>query len=285
MKFLVLGCNGMAGHMVALYLKTRAHEVIGFARQKSSYIDTIIGDATNINLLCQVIQDGKYDTIVNCIGVLNQFAEFDHANAIFLNSYLPHYLSKITENTKSQIIHISTDCVFSGAKGGYTEKSFPDGITFYDRTKALGELNDNKNVTLRTSIVGPDMKDSGIGLLNWFMQQRNTIYGYAGAIWTGQTTLQLAKTVEAAAIVRAHGLYNAVPNETISKYDLLQLFNQYIRKVPIQIIKKDDFISDKTLIRTNWDGFNYQIPGYREMIKELGIWMKEHKSMYPQYDL
>ena len=226
MRFLVIGCNGMSGHIISLYLKENGHSVTGYARQKSKYIDTIIGDATDFELVKTTIQKGKYDSIINCVGLLNQFAENDHAAAVLLNGYLPHYLAKITENTDTQIIHMSTDCVFSGKTGGYTEDSIPYGILFYDKSKAVGELNDKKNVTLRNSIVGPDIKINGIGLLNWFMQQKGPINGFTGAIWTGQTTLQLAKTIEQAAKCRAYGLYNAVPDESINKYELLLLFNK-----------------------------------------------------------
>lgn len=285
MNFLVLGCNGMAGHMVSLYLAARNHAVTGFAREASPYVNTIIGDASDFKLLKKVLKEGDFDAVINCVGILNQFAEDNHAEAVLLNSYLPHYLANVTSCMKTQVIHISTDCVFSGTKGGYTEVSLPDGNSFYDRSKALGELNNKKDVTLRTSIIGPDIKPSGIGLLNWFLKQEGQVYGFAGAKWTGQTTLQLAKTIEAAAIEKAYGLYNAVPGTNTSKYDLLVLFNRYIRRVPIKVVKKEEFIADKTLLRTRWDGFSYKIPDYEQMVKELGIWMREHKDMYPQYDL
>jgi len=285
MKFLVLGCNGMAGHMISLYLKEKGHEVVGLARERSPFIKTIIADATNFELIKEIIQTSAFDVVINCIGVLNQFAEENHVLAVSLNSYLPHFLAMITENTKTVIFHMSTDCVFSGKIGGYTEESIPDGETFYDRSKALGELNDNKNVTFRNSIVGPDVKVNGIGLLNWFMQQEGQITGYRKAIWTGQTTLQLAKTMEAAAQTKISGLYNMVPDESINKYELLLLFNKYIRKKKVEIVPQDTFSVDKSLIRTNWSGFDYAIPDYEKMVYELGEWMRLHKSIYPHYEL
>lgn len=285
MRFLILGCNGMAGHMIAIYLKEKGHDVTGYARKKSSYVNTIIGDVTDFAKIAETITNGKYDSVINCVGILNQFAEADHAGAVLVNGYLPHFLARITFDMNTQIVQMSTDCVFSGKTGGYTEASIPDGTTFYDRTKAIGELNDRKNVTFRNSIVGPDINANGIGLLNWFMKQTNSVYGYTGAIWTGQTTLQLAKTMEMAAQYRISGLYNMVPNENISKYDLLKLFNKYIRKKKIDIIPKDDFIADKTLVRTNYAGFSYEVPDYDVMIHELGQWMRRHKALYPQYDL
>ncbi len=285
MKFLVIGCNGMAGHMISLYLHEQGHQVIGYAREKSKLINSIVGDAYDLDNVKKTIYNGEFDSVINCIGILNQFAESNKSDAVFLNAYLPHYLAKITEDTDIQIIHMSTDCVFSGRTGSYSEQSLRDGEIFYDRSKALGELEDNKNLTLRNSIIGPDIKESGIGLLNWFMKQEGTVYGFTNAIWTGQTTLQLAKTMEKAAELKAHGLYNMVPDEKINKYELLKLFNEYIRADEIEIKQKDDFICDKSLIRTRYEGFEYIIPGYEQMIKELGEWIREHKSLYPHYNV
>lgn len=284
MKFLVLGCNGMAGHLISLYLKEQGHDVLGFARTKSPLVDSVAGDATDTVFLKELIDDNKFDTVINCIGLLNQFAEKNKAGAVFLNSYLPHFLAQITQGTDTQVIHMSTDCVFSGTRGQYTEDDLRDGTTFYDRSKALGELEDDKNLTLRQSIVGPDIKPSGIGLMNWFLQQKGEVTGYTGAMWTGQTTLQLAKTMEAAAKEKVHGLYNMVPDTAISKCDLLQLFNSYIRKEKVTIIPVNKMAADKSLKRTH-QAFSYRIPDYEQMVSELAAWMRTHKELYPHYDL
>ncbi len=284
MRFLVLGCNGMAGHMISLYLKEQGHDVLGFALTKSTLVDSVAGDATDEMFMKELIGVYKFDSVINCIGILNQFAENDHATAVYLNSYFPHYLAKLTEGTDTQIIHMSTDCVFSGKRGQYTEDDLRDGTTFYDRSKALGELEDDKNITLRNSIVGPDINQNGIGLLNWFMQQKGEVTGYTGAMWTGQTTLQLAKTMEIAAKQKAHGLYNTVPDTSISKCNLLGLFNEHIRKDKVTIVPVDKMAADKSPKRTRWD-FDYKIPDYETMVSELADWMREHKSLYPHYDL
>lgn len=285
MKFLILGCNGMAGHMISLYLCEQGYKVEGFARAPSRFVKTIVGDARDTELLKQTITEGKYSAVVNCIGLLNKFAERDHEAAVYLNAYLPQFLAKATMETETQVIHISTDCVFSGSRGGYMENDFPDGELFYDRSKALGEILNNKDVTFRNSIIGPDIKPEGIGLINWFMQQKGKVKGYKNAIWTGQTTLQLAKTIENAAIQRVHGLYNMVPEESISKYELLLLFNRYLRSDPIEIVAEENFRIDKSLKRTNFELFSYKIPLYKVQIEELGIWMKEHRKLYPHYQL
>lgn len=284
MKFLVLGCNGMAGHMISLYLQEAGHEVLGFDRRESKYVKSVSGDARDTESLGVIIKNGKFDSVINCIGILNQFADQNKALAVYLNSYLPHFLADVTSGTDTQVIHMSTDCVFSGKRGNYTEDDFCDGETFYDRSKALGELEDEKNITLRNSIVGPDINANGIGLLNWFMQQTGTIKGYTKAMWTGQTTLQLAKTMEVAAREKAHGLFNAVPDHSISKYELLQLFNHYMRDDTVQIIPVEGVVADKGLKRTRFE-FGYLIPDYEQMIEELSQWMYKHSTMYPQYHL
>lgn len=284
MKILVLGCNGMAGHMISLYLKEHGHDVYGFDRRPSIFIPSSTGDAMDASLIKELIGVNQYDTVINCIGLLNQFAENNKAAAAYLNSYFPHQLAHLTEGTDTQIIHMSTDCVFCGKRGQYTEDDFRDGTTFYDRSKALGEIENDKDLTLRQSIVGPDANPDGIGLLNWFMQQHGKVTGYTEAIWTGQTTLQLAKTMEAAAKERVHGLYNMVPDKSISKYELLCLFNKYIRKEKVTIIPDAKMAADKSLKRTRW-GFDYRIPDYETMVAELAEWMRTHKELYPHYQI
>lgn len=288
MKFLVLGCNGMAGHTISLFLSEQGHDVLGFDRTESHLIKSLTGDARDTEHIAEIIRVGNFDSVINCIGILNQFAENDHELASFLNSYFPHFLVKTTQNTHTQIIHMSTDCVFSGKRGNYTEYDLRDGETFYDRSKALGEIYNDKDITLRNSIVGPDINPNGIGLLNWFMKStvkgNEVLNGYTKAMWTGQTTLQLAKTMEAAAKERAHGLVNAVPDKPISKYNLLLLFNKYLRNGNVIINPIEGVNADKSLIRTNFD-FSYIIPDYDVMVMEMADWIKKHKNLYPHYNL
>lgn len=284
MKFLICGANGMAGHTICLYLIKQGHEVFGFDRAQPRFVPGVAGDAQDKMFLAGYIREGKFDSVINCIGILNQFAERDKALAVYLNAYFPHFLAEVTQGSDTQVIHMSTDCVFSGERGGYTEDDFRDGRTFYDRSKALGELEDEKNITLRNSIVGPDINPRGIGLLNWFMQQRGEIKGYTGAMWTGQTTLQLAKTMEAAAREKASGLYNAVPDAPISKYELLCLFNRYLPAQSVSIIPVTGVTADKSLKRTRFD-LTCRVPDYETMVRELGDWMRAHAALYPHYAL
>ena len=285
MKILVLGCNGMAGHLISLYFKEQGHEVVGFARQQSTLLDaTVVGDASDFSLIQKTIEEGGFDAVVNCIGLLNQFAEENKSMAVLLNGYLPHWLTEITKDTTTRIIHMSTDCVFAGNDGPYYEDSFPNGATFYDRSKAMGEINTAKDLTFRNSIVGPDIKPSGIGLFNWFMKQEGEVGGYTGAIWTGVTTYTLAKAMEQALKENLTGLYNLVNNESINKYDLLGLFNTYFRAGGVKINPNDKLQLDKSLRRKRED-FSFLVPSYEQQVKEMREWVIKHKDIYPHYNL
>ena len=282
MNILVLGASGMAGHLIALYMKEQGFNVEGFARRDLPFIHTIVGDAFDFEQLRKLILNNNYDIVINCIGILNKDAECYKANAVYLNSYLPHALADMTREFKTRVFQISTDCVFSGLTGPYDESSFRDGVSFYDRSKALGEIEDDKNLTIRCSIVGPDINLSGIGLFNWFMKQQGPVLGYKGALWTGITTLQLARIMESAASQQVSGLYNMVPDHSISKYDLLKLFNHYCRNDRVDIQAYDEFIADKTLLRTRF-GLKADIPDYGVMVSDMTAWIKEHAYLYPQY--
>lgn len=282
MKILVLGATGMAGHVIAIYLKEQGHEVTALTRRPFPYCDNIVADVTNLKDLTEIIEKDRYDAVINCIGVLNQYAEENKHQAVFLNSYLPHYLSHITKGTKTKVIHMSTDCVFSGKDGNYSENSLRDGITFYDRSKALGEIENDKDLTFRNSIIGPDINENGIGLFNWFMKQDGEIFGFTKAIWTGVTTITLAKAMEMALKDNLVGLYNLVNNDTISKYELLKLFNKYFKKNQLVINKSDKVSLDKSLVNNRTD-FKFIVPSYEEMIVEMKDWILVHKELYPHY--
>lgn len=285
MRFLVLGASGMAGHTISIYLEERGHSVVGFSRRGVPFLgEQIIGDAHDEALLRDAIEGGSFDVVVNCVGVLNDFAERDPEGAAYLNGELPHVLARICDGTKTCVFHMSTDCVFAGNTGPYTEDSVPDGRTVYDRTKAAGELQDGKNLTLRCSIVGPDTDPAGIGLLNWFMAQEGSVRGYTGAIWTGLTTLELAKAMERAAGEGAFGLVNMVPSCSISKFDLLGLFNRELRGGAVEIVPDGGVQLDKTLVRTNF-GCSFMPSSYAEQVSEMAEWIREHADLYPHYEI
>lgn len=282
MKILVLGASGMAGHTVTLYFKEQGYEVHAFARRPFPYCKWIQGDAFDIENLKAIVSTGRYDVVINCIGLLNQFAESAPEKAIYINSYLPHLIVSWLKDTSTRFIQMSTDCVFAGNTGPYDEDSFPDGKSYYDRTKALGEVNDEKNLTFRNSIIGPDINEKGIGLFHWFMQQNGSINGFTKAIWTGVTTLTLAKAMECAIRTDLSGLYNLVNNYSINKYDLLCLFNQYFRNNELIINQSDKLVLDKTLLCKRTD-FDFVVPSYEQMIIEMKEWVDNHKEIYPLY--
>jgi dTDP-4-dehydrorhamnose reductase len=271
MKILVLGAGGMAGHIIALRLAELGHSIIGLARRKLDFCETIIADVHNIENLN--ILTG-YDAIVNCVGSLNKAVDAEPSTGIWLNSCLPHLLAKLTKDTNTKIIHLSTDCVFSGYEGWYKEDSFRSADTLYGRSKALGELIDNKNLTFRMSIVGPDMNKNGIGLFNWFMKQNNTVSGYTDVIWSGVSTITLANAINSALGQNLTGLYHLVNNQTISKFELLKLFNT-LRKEPIEIVPSNAAQENKSLVNTRSD-FDFAVPSYAEMVQEIGEWMGRH---------
>jgi dTDP-4-dehydrorhamnose reductase len=281
-KFLVLGATGMAGHTISLYLQEQGHDVTAFSINAFPYCKNINGDAMDKSFIVSLVQDSDYDVVINCIGVLNQACDTEPSRAVYLNSYLPHLIVDTLRNTKTKLIHMSTDCVFSGKSGTYSENSFRDGETFYDRTKALGEVEDEKNLTFRNSIVGPDMKENGIGLFNWFMKQNGTINGYTKAIWTGVTTLTLAKAMERAVTENLAGIYNLVNNKSISKFDLLELFNNHMRDDEILIKLSEAVNLNKSLINNRKD-FSFVVPSYEQMVIEMKEWIYSHKELYPHY--
>ena len=282
MKILILGSIGMAGHMITLYFKERGYDVTAYSMSSFPYCKNIIGDAFETETFKGMLLDKEYDAIINCIGILNQTAEENHSMALYLNSYLPHLVADTIKDKKTKLIHMSTDCVFAGNTGPYYEKSLRNGTTFYDRSKALGEVEDNKNLTFRNSIIGPDMNEHGIGLFNWFMKQNGTIKGFTGALWTGVTTLTLAKAMEKAIKENLCGLYNLVNNVSISKYDLLVLFNKFFRNNSLIIQRNDDLKLDKSLRSTRTD-FSFVVPSYEQMVQEMKEWVDAHPNLYPHY--
>lgn len=282
MKYLVLGATGMAGHTICLYLQERGHDVTAFSTSAFPFCNNINGDAMDRQFITSMLQNGDYDVVINCIGILNQACDREPSRAVYLNSHLPHLIADTVRATRTKLIHMSTDCVFSGKSGTYSENSFRDGESFYDRTKALGEVEDDKNLIFRNSIIGPDMKVNGIGLFNWFMKQSGTVNGYTKAIWTGVTTLALAKAMESAASQNVTGLYNLVNNESISKYDLVGLFNKHMRNGALSIKPSDSVNLNKSLVNNRKD-FLFKVPSYEQMVIEMKEWIYCHKELYPHY--
>lgn len=283
MNYFILGVNGMAGHTIAQYLIEQGHLVTGFARSKSPICRTVLGDARRERDLLRAINEVPFDVMINCIGVLNRFVDEKLADGIYLNSVLPHLLAEILKDSPVKLIHISTDCVFEGTRGGYIETDVPDATSFYGKSKALGEVVDEKNLTFRTSIIGPELKEDGIGLFHWFMQQNGEVQGFDQVIWSGVTTLQLAKAIEMDGKNSQSGLYHLVNNACISKYELLRLFHKYCRPVSEVVIKRNTEVrNNKSIINTREDKA-FVVPTYEQMVREMADWIKRHPLLYKQY--
>lgn len=280
-KIIVLGSNGMAGHMISDYLSfIDNYSVIRIARDNSLNKTDYILDVTDFDNLKNLIDKLKPNVIINAIGILNSDAENNPDKSILINSYLPHFLAKVSEKVSASLIHISTDCVFSGNKGQYNEYDHKDGIGFYAQSKAIGEVLYKNNLTIRTSIIGPDLKSNGIGLLNWILNQDKFINGYTNAYWSGVTTLELAKSIDF--IIKNNLFYlnliHLTNSQKISKYNLIDLIND-VFKLNLTIQPSSNYKVDKSLINTN-DNFIYNVPSYKIMIIELYNWIILHKGEY-----
>jgi len=282
-KIIVLGANGMAGHVITIGLMAdSAYEVISVARSISVVNPTLLMDATDFDSLATLIKNTNADVVINCIGLLNKTAEDNPDQAILLNSYLPHFLESQTKNTNTKVIHISTDCVFSGEEGGYNEKSFKNGKGFYAQSKALGELDNTKDLTFRTSIIGPELNKKGIGLFHWFANQSGTINGYTNAYWTGVTTIELLNAIKIAIDENLIGLYHLVNDCNISKFNLVNIFNHVFNK-NLTINPYDGYKVDKSLVNTRND-FSLKVKSYEEMITEMKNWIQSNQELYPHYN-
>lgn len=299
MKVLVLGGSGMAGHVIAAYLQSRSgYEVTATVRSAEdipvvqSSCDragtktpadgeggrTALGirllDVRRFEQVADTVAEMRPDVIVNAVGVLNRQAEEHALDAYLVNGLLPHWLRHLCKREGGRLIHISSDCVFLGDRGDYAETERPDGVTVYARSKALGEIADPACLTLRTSIVGPELREQGVGLLKWFLGSSGNVPGYVNVRWNGVTTLELAKAVEwAIANPSVGGLVHLTAPEAVSKHDLLGLFADTFLKTDVRIVPATEPAIDRTLAPTT-SGFGYRPPGYVEMLAELRRWME-----------
>ena len=218
------------------------------------------------------------------MGVLISGSNKDAENAIFLNSYIPHRLVSFSEIINSKITHISTDCVFSGKKKSpYVETDEKDGEDNYAKTKAIGEIINKKHLTLRTSVVGPELKNDGEELFHWFMNQSGIIKGFTKSIWSGVTSVELAKAVKWSIDNEITGLYHITNNQPINKYEILKLFKKYTKK-NIKINPVDGNGLNKSLQDTR-KIIDYEVPSYDRMIFDMVNLIKKRKLMYSQYKI
>ena len=290
MKILILGGHGMLGHRLWINLQ-KEHEVWVTVRQDSSpfpdrpefppdYICTDV-NAFNFDQVIRALASTQPDLVINCIGLIKQKGNLaqNSFTAISLNALLPHRISLVCQASNTRVIHISTDCVFTGKKGNYVETDPSDAEDLYGRTKFLGEVAYSPNsITLRTSIVGREL-NTRLGLIEWFLSNRDgdTIRGYQHAIYTGFSTDELSRIIAKHIIPRPelNGLYHLASNP-ISKYDLLSLANEAFNR-KINILADEDFFCDRSLDSTRFCHLmDYHPPSWPEMIRE----MAENSKIY-----
>ena len=282
-KVLVLGSAGLIGHQVYNYLKdSDNYELHNISYRNKIQNDTILLNARDEKNFIDKITSIRPHYIINCIGILINGSDTDPENAIFLNSYMPHRLTRLADKINAKLIHISTDCVFSGdKKESYIETDEKDGRGVYAKSKGLGEIVNNKHLTLRTSVVGPELKGDGEELFHWFMSQSDSVSGFTKAIWSGVTTIELAKAVKWSIDHHITGLYHVTNNSSISKHDLLQLFQKYTKK-DIFINQVDGKNVDKSFIDTRLL-MDYEIPSYERMVSDMIDLITNNRTLYSQY--
>lgn len=273
-KCLVLGGEGMLGHMLVNYLKSKSEFEVFFTsrnKEKGIYFD-VIEDITKIE---EIIEEIRPSLVINCIGIVNSLIDSKGKDvAVFVNSYFPQRLARICSEKHVKMIHISTDCVFSGKDGNYTENSEYSSTDFYGLSKAAGEVIDNKNLTIRTSIIGPEIKEPKTGLMEWFFSQKGQeVQGFSKAIWSGVTTLELSKKIVELYEKEVTGLIT-VASDPISKYDLLFLIKE-VFDLNTNINKELGFFCDRSM-KSIREGISLDIPSHKEMLVELKKWMEKH---------
>lgn len=283
MRVLVLGAGGMAGHVLVEYLATHGHEVESVARRSAPSGPTHLLDVKDLRALDHLVGTGGYDVVVNAIGLLIEAADASPADAALVNAHLPHRLAELLTDTPTRLVHLSTDCVFSGANGPYSVSDPYDGQRVYDRSKALGEVSNGKDLTIRTSIIGPELSATGTGLFAWFARQRGPVQGYSRALWTGVTTVELARVVEAVLRepVPPTGLRHVVPDDHVSKLRLLHLMDRTFQ-AGLEIAAVERPVLDKRLLLGSGAG-PLQARGYGTMLGQMRDWIRERPHLYPHY--
>ncbi len=279
-KVLVLGASGMLGNAVLrLFAQSLGHAVVGSARSAGVLRQlppqlrerVICGvDVENADSLARLFAATRPDVVINCIGLVKQLAQADDPLAALpINALLPHRLARLCELVGARFIHVSTDCVFAGTHGMYSEEDAADAMDLYGRSKHLGEVDQPHAVTLRTSIIGHEL-DSAHGLIGWFLSQPGPVKGYRRAVFSGLPTVELARVMRDFVIPRPdlRGLFH-VSAAPISKFDLLTLVAQEYGK-PIQIAPDDAMVIDRSLDSTRFRTLTgYAPPAWPELVRRM----------------
>lgn len=280
MRILILGGAGMLGHQLWRHLH-KDHEVWVTLRKPFSHYSgyglfepgrTFSGvDVTNADALIGAFRAARPEVVVNCIGIIKQLKEAKNALlSLTTNAVLPHQLAQLCSVAGARLVHISTDCVFSGKKGNYTEEDVSDAEDLYGRTKFLGEVHEPHCFTLRTSIIGRELETRS-GLMEWFLSQRGKkIKGFRRVIYTGFTTYELARVIETVLLkhVDIGGLWQ-VSSDPINKYDLLSIAKRAFGWEG-EIVPDDTFVCERGLDSTRFrKKTGYQPPSWQAMMEEL----------------
>lgn len=281
MKVLILGAGGMLGNAVfRVMCENKQLTVFGTVRSSNvpqTFFSTetakkiITGlDVTDHNSLVNLFNKTKPDVVVNCIGLVKQLTEVDDPLvALPINAMLPHQLANLCILAGARLVHISTDCVFSGAKGNYKEFDTSDATDLYGKSKFIGEVNYPHTITLRTSIIGHELYNAH-GLIGWFLAQQGSCKGFKRAVFSGLPTIVLAKIIRDIVLPKPelNGVYHVAAKPT-SKYDLLSLVAKIYGKV-IDIIPDDQLVIDRSL---NTDKFKsatgYEAPSWDDLIRTM----------------
>ena len=256
-NLLILGVNGMLGHTLFRYFYYRNKlNTYGLLRDKKKLIqDKFLYSNKNIKEIESEKIDKIYEklikwninVLINCMGIVKQSQKAKNLEeSIKINSLFPHELNSLCSKFKIRLIHISTDCIFSGKKGFYDEEDYPDSLDLYGRTKFLGELSNSNAITLRTSFIGKELS-TNYGLLNWFLSQEGKIKGFSKAIYSGVPTCELGRIIENYVLPNKclKGLYN-VSADPINKFTLLNIFKEVYKK-NIIILKDETYQIDRSL--------------------------------------
>lgn len=279
MRILILGGDGMLGHRFFLHVRGRHQVRLTLRQDLATYKafdlfarENAYGgiDVRRTESVLEVMADFRPEVVVNAVGIVKQRSEANDAiPSLEINSLLPHRLAVLCRAAGARLIHFSTDCVFSGKTGNYSESSTPDAEDLYGRSKLLGELDGSPSITLRTSMIGPELSRHS-GLLDWFLAQRGTINGYRKAVFSGFTTIEMSRIIEriATRFPDAHGIYH-VSSAPISKYELLCKLRDRLG-CRIEISPDDAFHCDRSLDSSRFrTEFGYTPPAWDEMIEEL----------------
>jgi dTDP-4-dehydrorhamnose reductase len=279
-KVMVLGASGMLGHVVTTVLEENEHEVVAVSRRGDYGALSVAVDLEDWSKLRFQIEKHSPVWVINAAGLLNLEVDRNPAGAILVNSFLPRKLAEVAPSLDFRLVTIGSDCVFRGDQGNYSIADIPDATSAYGRSKHLGEVNNERDLTIRTSIIGPEIDSAGRGLLQWFMLQDANVEGWSTAIWTGVSTLELAKVIESIVSGRLEetGLWHCVPSLPITKFDLLSLMNEQFRGSTVDINEVNGLSHDRSLV--NDRPRNWLVPNYRKMMLEMHEWVRSHQLLY-----